>query len=72
MPTQYSQECSLTNPDHPQSFSPVGRQLVSLFECVGGSYGSTIEKGRTEAYPISILEETECTNILWDSMSISK
>lgn len=45
---------------------------LRLFECVGRSYGSTIEKGRPEPYPISILEKTECTNILWDSMSISK
>jgi N-carbamoyl-L-amino-acid hydrolase len=30
---------------------------TSLFECVGRSYGSTIEKGRSAAYPISILEK---------------
>jgi hypothetical protein len=47
-------------------------KVISLFECVGRSYGSTIEKGRSAAYPISILEKTACTNILWDSMSISK
>jgi hypothetical protein len=29
----------------------------NLFECVGRSYGSTIEKGRSAAYPISILEK---------------
>ena len=43
-----------------------------MLECEGGSYGSTIEKGRTEAYPIPIIEKPECTNILWGSMSISK
>jgi|GEM_PF-2739714 len=49
-----------------------GVEVVSLFECVGGSYGSTIKKRRSEAYPISIMEKPECINILWDSMSISK
>jgi hypothetical protein len=48
------------------------RNVVSLFECVGKSYCSTIEKGRPAAYPVSILKKTESTNILWDSTSISK
>ena len=32
-------------------------KVISPFECVGASYGSTVEKGRSEAYPISILEQ---------------
>ncbi len=32
-------------------FEKSGQEASSLFECEGGSYGSTIEKGRPEAYP---------------------